>query len=132
MIGERCIIVPNLGDSQTARSTLSAMMTPDELNAILERITQHQQTEQDLEMLRRSLRIADTLLQIDKHVLGDTHPYMGRNLDNLAMLHAAQGHDRVAEALYVEALEILEPGLGAEHPWTVRCRENLEQLRNRS
>ncbi len=31
------------------------MMTPDELNAILERITQHQQTEQDLEMLRRSL-----------------------------------------------------------------------------
>ena len=31
------------------------MMTPDELSAILERITQHQQTEQDLEMLRRSL-----------------------------------------------------------------------------
>jgi hypothetical protein len=31
------------------------MMTPDELNPILERITLHQQTEQDLEMLRRSL-----------------------------------------------------------------------------
>jgi hypothetical protein len=49
------MIVPILGDSQTARSTLFAMMTPDELNPILERITQHQQTEQDLEMLRRSL-----------------------------------------------------------------------------
>ncbi len=53
------MIVPILGDSQTARSTLCAMMTPDELNPILERITQHQQTEQDLEMLRRSLRLAD-------------------------------------------------------------------------
>ena len=39
------------------------MMTPDELNAILERITQHQQTEQDLEMLRRSLRLADSVVQ---------------------------------------------------------------------
>ncbi len=57
------MIVPNLGDSQTARSTLFAMMTPDELNPILERITQHQQTEQDLEMVRRSLRLADSVLQ---------------------------------------------------------------------
>jgi tetratricopeptide (TPR) repeat protein len=39
------------------------MMTPDELNAILERITQHQQTEKDLEMLRRSLRLADSVVQ---------------------------------------------------------------------
>jgi len=39
------------------------MMTPDELSAILERITQHQQTEQDLEMLRRSLRLADSVVQ---------------------------------------------------------------------
>lgn len=39
------------------------MMTPDELNPILERITQHQQTEQDLEMLRRSLRLADSVVQ---------------------------------------------------------------------
>jgi len=31
------------------------MMTPDELSAILERITQHQQTEQDLEILQRTL-----------------------------------------------------------------------------
>jgi hypothetical protein len=31
------------------------MMTPDELSAILERITQYQQTEQDLEMLQRTL-----------------------------------------------------------------------------
>jgi len=62
-IGERYIIVLNLGDSQTARSTLSAKMTPDELDPILERITQHQQTEQDLEMLRRSLRLTDSVLQ---------------------------------------------------------------------
>jgi DNA polymerase III delta prime subunit len=39
------------------------MMTPDELNPILERITQHQQTEKDLETLRRSLRLADSVVQ---------------------------------------------------------------------
>lgn len=39
------------------------MTPPDELNAILERIAQHQQTEQDLEMLRRSLRSVDGGLQ---------------------------------------------------------------------
>ena len=49
------MIVPIFRDSQTARFTLFAMMTPDELNAILKRITQHQQTEQDLEILRRAL-----------------------------------------------------------------------------
>jgi len=32
--------------------------------------------------------------------------------------------------LYQQALAILEPKLGAEHPWTVRCRENLAKVEN--
>jgi hypothetical protein len=39
------------------------MMTPEALNAILERITQKQQTEQDMEVLRRSLRLAGDTVQ---------------------------------------------------------------------
>ncbi|WP_277883011.1 hypothetical protein [Phormidium sp. FACHB-1136] len=29
---------------------------------------------------------------------------------------------------YQPALAILEPKLGADHPWTVRCRENLAKI----
>jgi predicted NACHT family NTPase len=46
------------------QSVLStAMMTPEALNAILERITQKQQTEQDMEVLRQSLRLAGDTVQ---------------------------------------------------------------------
>jgi len=40
-----------------------AMMTSEALNAILERITQKQHTEQDIEVLRRSLRLAGNTVQ---------------------------------------------------------------------
>jgi tetratricopeptide (TPR) repeat protein len=69
-------------------------------------------------------------IEIWRQALGDTHPLIGRGLNNLGMLYAAQGQNQVAESSYVEALEILESRIGTEHPWTVRCRENLEQLRD--
>ena len=34
------------------------------------------------------------------------------------------------QTLYQQAIAILEPKLGAEHPWTVRCRENLAKVEN--
>lgn len=40
-----------------------AFVNSDYLTDALERITQHQQTEKDLEMLRRSLRLADSVVQ---------------------------------------------------------------------
>jgi hypothetical protein len=34
-----------------------------------------------------------------------------------------------AEPLYLQALEIFEQQLGVNHPWTVKCGENLANLR---
>ncbi|NER82804.1 MAG: tetratricopeptide repeat protein, partial [Leptolyngbya sp. SIO1D8] len=77
---------------------------------------------------------AETLLQealaMRKQLLGNTHPDVGRCLDNLAMLYSAQGNPEEANPLCIKALAILEHSLRADHPWTVRCRENLEALRN--
>ena len=47
--------------------------------------------------------------------------YQGFRTDRL-------GRTEAARSLYQQALAILEPKLGAEHPWTVRCRENLGKL----
>ncbi|MEM7797413.1 MAG: tetratricopeptide repeat protein [Cyanobacteria bacterium P01_C01_bin.118] len=39
-----------------------------------------------------------------------------------------QGLTQEAEVIYQQALAILEPKLGVDHPWTVRCRERLNEL----
>lgn len=109
------MIVPILGDSQTARSTLCAMITPDELSAILERITQHQQTEQDLEMLRRSLRLADSVMQ---WVSQD-----GKFNTNVGQITGGEVHigDRIYQGVDAEAIKqalrkVLQEKQKAERP----------------
>jgi tetratricopeptide (TPR) repeat protein len=67
-------------------------------------------------------------LEIAEQALPDGHELRGRFLDDFATLRAAQGLTEDAKSIYLQALEILEPKLGAEHPWTVRCRENLAAL----
>ncbi|NER29146.1 MAG: tetratricopeptide repeat protein, partial [Symploca sp. SIO1C4] len=67
-------------------------------------------------------------IAISKRSLGDNHPEMARNLDNLGMLYAKQGRSEEAKALYKQAWEIFEQKLEANHPWAIRCRENLEAL----
>ncbi|MFN6513398.1 MAG: tetratricopeptide repeat protein [Nostoc sp. CreGUA01] len=42
-----------------------------------------------------------------------------------------QGRYSEAEPLFLEALGILERRLGTNHPYTVGCRENLADLRDR-
>jgi tetratricopeptide (TPR) repeat protein len=67
-------------------------------------------------------------LQLFRQLLGEDHPNVGRVTENLGILYAAQGRTEEARTLYQQALAILEPKLGAEHPWTVRCQENLAKL----
>jgi tetratricopeptide (TPR) repeat protein len=50
-------------------------------------------------------------------------------LNNLAALYRSQGKYEEAEPLYLQALEIAERVLGANHPNTVTFRENLKYLR---
>jgi len=47
----------------------------------------------------------------------------------LAALYDAIGDYDHAEPLYQRALEIFEKVLGAEHPNTIMCRDNLKKCR---
>lgn len=70
-------------------------------------------------------------LELWRHLLGDEHPHVAISLNNLATLYKAQEHYSEAEPLYVQALEITERKLGDNHPITVKCRENLTELRDK-
>ena len=50
---------------------------------------------------------------------------------NLAVLRTGQGRTGEAEALYRRALRIFEASVGAEHPKTRTCRDELEKLLDR-
>ncbi|MBD1917716.1 MULTISPECIES: FxSxx-COOH system tetratricopeptide repeat protein [Cyanophyceae] len=76
----------------------------------------------------RAEALCQEALAIAQKALPENHELKGRFLDDFATLRAAQGHPEEARSLYQQALAILEPKLGAEHPWTVRCRENLGKL----
>jgi tetratricopeptide (TPR) repeat protein len=60
--------------------------------------------------------------------LGDDHPDVATDLNNLAELLREQGKYSEAEPLYRRALEIREAQLGINHPSTATVRENLELL----
>ncbi len=68
-------------------------------------------------------------LELTKRWLGDEHPNVATNLNNLANLYYSQGRYREAEPLYLQTLELRKRTLGSNHPQTIAIRENLENLR---
>ncbi|MDZ8261560.1 tetratricopeptide repeat protein [Nostoc sp. ChiQUE01b] len=70
-------------------------------------------------------------LALRRKLLGEEHPDFAITLNNLAKLYYLQGRYTKAEPLYLQALEILEQRLGVSHFRTVKCCENLANLRDR-
>jgi len=58
-------------------------------------------------------------------VLGKEHPHTLKSVANFALVLKNQGKYTEAEKMYRQALELMEKGLGDEHPTTKRCRDNL-------
>ena len=65
----------------------------------------------------------DQALLITRRVLGTDHLDTAVSLNNLAGLYYEQGRYEEAAPLYMEAVEIIERVLGAEHPNTKMMRE---------
>ncbi|MEO1375278.1 MAG: tetratricopeptide repeat protein [Cyanobacteria bacterium J06635_10] len=63
--------------------------------------------------------------------LGENHPDTGTSLNNLAYLYNSQGRYEEAEALYIQAVDIAERVLGANHPDTVIIRKNFQRFRGK-
>ena len=61
-------------------------------------------------------------------MLGADHPETATSLNNLAGLYRAQGLYVEAGPMVMEAVEIIERVLGAEHPNTIITHENYEVL----
>ncbi|WP_448266923.1 tetratricopeptide repeat protein [Nostoc sp. DSM 114159] len=70
-------------------------------------------------------------LELRRDLLGEEHPDFAVSLKNLAELYHLQGRYVEAEPLYLQALEVLEQQLEVNHRYTVKCRENLANLRDR-
>jgi hypothetical protein len=67
-------------------------------------------------------------LTIKRRVLGAHHPEIAALLNNLAALQAELGHFDRANRSYTEALAIFHATLGADHPHTHACRDNINRL----
>ncbi|MEH2232980.1 MAG: tetratricopeptide repeat protein [Nostoc sp.] len=70
-------------------------------------------------------------LALRRKLLGEEHPDVAITLNNLAVLYHLQGLYTEAGPLYLKALEIFEQRLGVNHSRTVKCCENLANLRDR-
>jgi tetratricopeptide (TPR) repeat protein len=68
-------------------------------------------------------------IKLKKSIIGENHPDYAFSLNNLGELYHSQKKYKVAEHLYIKALEIADRTLGANHPNTVVIRGNLEYLR---
>ncbi|MEH1819403.1 MAG: tetratricopeptide repeat protein [Nostoc sp.] len=71
------------------------------------------------------------VLALWRKLLGEEHPDVAISLNNLAKLYHLQGLYTETELLYLKALEIFEQRLGVNHSCTVKCCENLANLRDR-
>ncbi len=60
--------------------------------------------------------------------LGPDHPDVATTLNNLAVLHEAQGKYAAAEPLYKRALAIEVNALGPAHPTLATTLENMAEL----
>ncbi|WP_442941785.1 tetratricopeptide repeat protein [Nostoc sp.] len=67
-------------------------------------------------------------MALRRKLLGKEHPDVAHSLKNLAALYCDQGRYSEAELLYIQALDIFERRLGANHPNTVAVRQSFEDL----
>ncbi len=67
-------------------------------------------------------------LEINEATLGEDHPDVGTNLNNLALLYQATNRLKEAEPLMKRALEIDEASFGKDHPNVATALNNLAQL----
>ena len=67
-------------------------------------------------------------LSLTQNYLGSDHPDLVTKLQTLAWSYYAQERYTEAEPLSMQALDICEQKLGADHPLTLATRKNLETL----
>ena len=67
-------------------------------------------------------------MAIDEKALGENHPDVATDMNNLAELYRAQGKYAQAEPLYKRSLKIGRKALGPEHLQVATVFENMAEL----
>jgi tetratricopeptide (TPR) repeat protein len=65
-------------------------------------------------------------LDMFRQSLGEEHPNIALNLNNLANIYTSQGRYEEAEPLYLQALDMFRQSLGDEHPHTQTVLKNYQ------
>ncbi len=69
-------------------------------------------------------------LEMNKQVLGESHPDVANSLNNLASFYESQGRYNEAELLFQQALQMKKQVLGESHPGVATSLNNLALLYN--
>ncbi len=108
----------NIHERQPEPATRAIAIT---LHALASLAAERQDWPQAVRLYRRCVRRK-------RRAFGPDHVSLAISLHNLGAVRAEQGFNARAEALFEEAYAIFEERLGSDHPHTVNCRYQLEDL----
>jgi CHAT domain-containing protein/Flp pilus assembly protein TadD len=97
-------------------------------------LAQAGQLEQKVNQLYREGRYGEAIppaeqaLGLRRQILGENHPDVAANLNDLALLYRKQSRYDEAEPLYQQSLKILQTLLGENHPHVAQSLNNLAEL----
>ncbi len=121
---ERCAAL--LGHAAVATDHAEALcVVPEATARLLSKLDSYHHSQGRYE---DALSFSKRALTIDEATLGDQHPTVATNLNNLAELYRTQGRYEEAEPLYLRALTISEATLGENHPTVAANLNNLAGL----
>lgn len=81
-----------------------------------------------LGLFGEAIRFLEKAMEIEEKLLGQDHPELAHNLNNLSALHFSLGHYRQAEVLLAKTLATEEKTLGPDHPSIAATLNNLATL----
>ena len=126
-----------LGQYETAEALFSEVLAQVNIgigqeDALTIQATSHlAQLYEDTGRLEQALELHGQVYELDRKLLGDAHPNIATNLNNLASVNQRLGSYALAEQQFRSALQIMEDALGDDDryaPNIINLQNNLAQL----
>ena len=76
---------------------------------------------------KQAIETAKEIVKVAEETFGKNHAYYTASLENLALLHVAEGNNAKAASLYEEAFTVREGLLGKNNPKLKSVLEKLEE-----
>jgi eukaryotic-like serine/threonine-protein kinase len=103
----------------------AANASQSDISEVLDDLAKVYTREQQWELAKTTTERA---LEIDRRVLGDSHPRLAKHINSLAIIAQNMGDLQQAEALYQEAIRRNQRNYGENHPETATSKGNYGLL----